>query len=177
MNCVCRCQEFHTNTVNKLSKEWFAPRGYGETVWRSHESGSFIGDCHFLYSKRFTANLDEVRVVCPKHHPLVYCLAGTLHTRPQDVQNQIRCAWYREASGTLKVLAKSVHDPCYDKMILGLHKAWRGFCGNSNSCVYLYCEELGGFCGDEVLDYDDSRVDARHTTSSLGSSLWGSESL
>ena len=178
MNSVCNCTKFHTNIVQKLSKDWFSGRDYDDVVWRSYDdSDSKTGEFHHFDSRGFTKNTEDVTLLCPQHSSFFIYIAGIIHVRPHDIQRQIEHAWYHEKSGTLKILVKSIHDPLYQRMIQGLSKAWRGYSNNPNSCVYVYNEELGGFDGEEIDDYEDSMVDAWHIMSSLGSSLWGANSF
>jgi hypothetical protein len=170
INQSCNCEDFHTLVVKKVQQEWFFACDYVTDVWFTDDDTD--RQYHRLRTENFSKNMDQVHVMCPKHHPFFFYLAGIVHLRPTDVQNEFRHAWYNATSGNLKVLVHSIHSLLHRRVVQGLHKAWRGFSGKQNSSVEYFYEELGHFYEEQCDDHEDSRIDGWEIMSSLGSALW-----
>jgi hypothetical protein len=166
----CNCKDFHALVIKKIQQQWFFSGDYDRDVW--FDSDDADSKAHHLRTNHFKENMDQVHIMCPKHHPFFIYLAGIVHLRPSEVQAEFRHAWYNEASGCLKVLVFSIHSRLFRRIAQGLHKAWKGFSGHPKSNVEYFYEELGHFYGEQSDDYEDSTVDGWYTISGLGAALW-----
>ena len=107
-------------------------------------------DGHIIRTRGFTTETEDVEIMCPRHHPFFYYLAGMLHLQPDEIQKAVQHAWNHTKSNELKILLRrDAQQKVQGRMMIGLYKAWRGYSGKKTSCVYTYTEELGHFYTDD----------------------------
>lgn len=82
-NKYCDCTDFHTSVVKKMQQYWFCDSDYDDVVW--FDSDDADSKTHRLHTNHLTENLENVHIMCPKHHPFFYYLAGIVHLRPEEV--------------------------------------------------------------------------------------------
>lgn len=116
-------------------------------------------DCRIIRTRRFTEieeEKDNIVIMCPKHHPFFYYLAGIVHIQPFEIQNNIIHAWFHKKTFELKILLKKlIPDKIEQRINIGLLKAWYGYCGSKLCCISIYNEELGEFYSNYEDSYDD----------------------
>lgn len=169
-NSNCGCTLFHEEAVKRLAK-LYSRDDYDDVHWSVGDDDDTYKHCDTYF---FTKNTDQLYTLCPKHHPFFYYLAGVLHLKPRDVLDQFVHAWVHVESGTLKLWLKHQH-PLYEKLVIGLHKAWRYYSGHKDSTAHFYYVDTGSLYGTEVDEPEDYNPDAWEVLSSLGRRVWSTD--
>lgn len=172
LELTCGCTDFHEQAIKRLAR-CYSRHEYDEVHWTIEDPDVFERhqDC---VTYCFTQQTDTFYVLCPKHHPFFYYLAGVLHVKPSDTVDHFVHGWVHPESGTLKLWLKN-QNPLYEKLIVGLHKAWRNYSGHKNSTAHFYYVDTGSLYDVSVGEPEDYPVDAWTILSSLGKCIWSTE--
>lgn len=166
----CECPKIHDYILSRRNDSLYFNFGDYCDAYVAEE---------IVRTKVFTENLDHVEVMCPTHHPFFYYLAGMVHLRPFEIHNWIEHAWNHKVSYELKIIVnKRTPERVFERLFIGLHKAWRIYCGCIASTTQIYQEDLRQLYTDGCGSWEEDECkscgqdDGWMVMKSLGHLLW-----